>query len=212
MLNLIDFAGMLVAFAFTFYDIVICKKSVQFDHFLHTLGIVITVVLGLYSTVTGDPFPFALRIIRSFRLFFILNINFSFQDLFQIYFHKTLRVLKVLQPWIFITILFSAIMFQGTYYQFYNRCSSNIQNSILPNVSQTTLCGLNNCDGDSICTNPLSYDQIPDGSLYNNGFSLAYGYFQYDNLLHSYFTVISSAFMTNSSKIITIVTSILFSL
>ena len=135
MLNLIDFVGMGIALVITLYEIVVCKKSIQFDHFLHILAIVTTVVLASYSSVPGDSFPFAIRIVRSFRLFFIMNINYSFEDLFQIYFHKIVRILKVLQPWIFITLLFSAIMYQGTYYQFYNRCSTLIQNSILPNIS-----------------------------------------------------------------------------
>lgn len=143
--NLIDFTGMGIAFAITIYEIIISKKPIQFDHFLHTLAIVTTIVLALYSSDAGDSFPFVLRIIRSFRLFFIMNINFCFEDLCQMYFHKSFRILKVLQPWIFITLLFSVIMYQGTYYQFYNRCGTLIQNSILPNISQTTLCGSKTC-------------------------------------------------------------------
>lgn len=145
MFNLIDFTGIGVAFAISLYEIVISKKSIQFDHFLHTLAVVTTIVLAAYSSGPGDSFPFVLRIIRSFRLFFIVNINFSFEDLCQIYFHKTFCILKVLQPWIFITVLFSVIMYQGIYYHFYNRCSTLIQNSILPNISQSSLCGSNTC-------------------------------------------------------------------
>jgi nucleoside permease NupC len=115
--------GMAIALSLTFYSVVICKNSIQFDHFLHLLGIIITFVLIIYSSSPGDSFPFILRIIRSFRLFFIMNANFHFSDLFQIYMHKFQRILKVLVPWIFITLLFSLIMYQSTYYQYYNRCS-----------------------------------------------------------------------------------------
>ena len=124
LITLLDLVGMGMAFCLTFYNVIICKNPIQFDHFLHALGIIVTIVLMIYSEATGDPFPFVLRAIRSFRLLFIMDINFSFEDLCQIYIHKIYRILKVVQPWIFVTLFFSMIMYYSTSYHFYNRCST----------------------------------------------------------------------------------------
>lgn len=134
-----------------------------------------------------------------------MNTNYSFKDLTLMHFHKFCRVIKLLLPWAFITLFFSVVFQQSTYYQFYNRCHEIAENQIIFNNSDT-LCGIKTCNDGFVCANPLKYDQTPDKSMYSNNSNLAFGYFQYANLIQSYFAVVSSAFLTNSSKIIDMVT------
>lgn len=208
--NLIDFCGMGTALSFTLYNLFIQKTAFRFDHFLHIMGIVITIVMFAYSSTVGDSFLPVLTVIRSFRLFFILNFNYSFKNLALIYSHKLFRIAKVLLPFTFVTLLFSIIMFLSTSNQYYNRCSKIVNNEIT-SISNDYLCGYKACSDGYQCINPYSYDQIPNNLLYNDASSLAFGFFQYDNFLHSFFTIVSTAFLTNASKIIDIVPILLFS-
>jgi hypothetical protein len=102
-------------------------------------------------------------------------------------------------------------MFISTYNQYYNRCSTAVDNYITPSLTDGRLCGSRSCDNGYACINPMSYDQIPNGLLYHKGSDLAFGFFQYDNFLHGYFTIVSTVFLTNASKIIDIVIILLFS-
>lgn len=209
-INIIDFCGMGTALCLTLYNLSIQKTSFRLDHFLHIMGLIITIVMFAYSSTAGDPFLSVLTVIRSFRLFFILNFNYSFKNLTLIYSHKFFRVAKVLLPFIFVTLIFTIIMFLSTSTQYYNRCSTIVNNEIA-SISNDYLCSSKACSDGYQCINPYSYDQIPNNFLYNVSSSLAFGFFQYDNFLHSFFTIVSTTFLTNSSKIIDIVPIFLFS-
>ncbi len=152
-----------------------------------------------------------LRALRSLRLFFILNINFSFHDLWAIYSHKTIKIIRLLLPWVLFMFIFTISMFQSTSGNFYNRCSTVVNFTAIPDTNTTILCGSTQCPNGLVCANPFSYDQIPKGQDYYASRNLGFGYFQYDNFLHSWFTIASTAFLSNSALIIDMVTIILFS-
>lgn len=202
--NLIDFCGMGTALCFTLYNLFALKSEFKLDHFLHIMGLVTTIVMFAYSSTAEDPFLSVLSVMRSFRLLFILNFNYSFKNLALIYSHKLLRIAKVLLPFTFLVLLFLITMFLSISNQYYNRCSKIVNDEITP-FSNDSLCGYKACSDDYQCINPYSYDQIPNNLIYTNTSSLAFGFFQYDNFLHSFFTIASTAFLTNASKIINIV-------
>lgn len=155
--NILDFCGMGTAFFLTLYSVFAQKSEFRFDHFLHIMGIITTIVMFAYSSTAEDPFISVLTVMRSFRLLFILNFNYSFKNLVLIYSHKLLRTAKVLLPFIYAALVFSIIMFFSFSNQYYNRCSK-IANDEITYVSNASLCGFKACSDGYQCINPYSFD------------------------------------------------------
>ena len=211
LLTAVDFVGTGIAIMYSIYSVFFDKNRLQLDHLLHILSLITTVALFTYSPSDGDHFIAYLRIVRSLRLLFIVNINFSFHDLWTIYSHKTIKIIRLLLPWVLFMFIFTISMFQSTGGNFYNRCSNVVNYTAIPDNKIDILCGSTKCPNGLVCANPFSYDQIPKGQDYYATKNLGFGYFQYDNFLHTWFTIASTAFLSNSALIIDMVKISLFS-
>lgn len=125
-----------------------------------------TITLYLFSSFDDPESPFiaALIVIRSFRLFFPLNLNYNFKNLIIKHANILKKIARVCIPLLYLVTLFSLAFSEGAYSHIYNRCRLPSANETFNPPTDNILCGSRGCPLNSECLNPQTYNINPDES------------------------------------------------
>lgn len=142
LLSIVNFIGTGIAIFITLVKI-IKNNEIDFQGCLHLMSLATTITLFLFSSFDNpeSSFIWALVVIRSFRLFFPLNLNYSFKNLIIKHSKILKRILKISTPLLFLLTLFSLIFSEGTYSNIFNRCRQPYNFEKMNSPVDNFLCG-----------------------------------------------------------------------